>query len=258
MKDTWAFGLTFSTFHLFFGLGIALVQAPSFMPGSCPLFSCVCGLLGWWSCHATTLLLLYHYLSFISLLPMGLRADAPASPLSTSFLLSGFILTTFLPCQPISVLGHPRLAHFSLWASSAHLLILYIFYSHGFLLNHLGFLGPTTTSLPLITFQAYWPLSQPYEFTNSYLGLPPIYLFFTSYYSHRFTTSFLRHSRSIYFFFTSFYFCMPADNYFYHSGLLGFTLLIFSSYFLYIVRLLLPLGLLSKVGISKDTTSFTS
>jgi len=42
----------------------------------------------------------------------------------------------------------------------------------GFLLNPLGFLGPITTSLPLIAFRAYWPLSQPNEFTNSFPELP--------------------------------------------------------------------------------------
>ena len=63
-------------------------------------------------------------------------------------------------------------AHFIPWASSAYLLLLYLFYSHVFLLNLLGFLSPTNTSLPHITFRAYWPLNQPYKFTNSYLGLP--------------------------------------------------------------------------------------
>ena len=139
-------------------------------------------------------------------------------------------------------------AHFIPRASSAYLLLLYLFYSYGFLLNLLDFLSLTTTSLPLITFQAYWLLSQPYKFTNSYLGLPNP---FTSYYSHRFTTSFLGLSRTIYFFFNSFYFCGPSDHYSYHSGLLGFALLIFSSYFLHIVGLLLPLGLLAKVGINR-------
>ena len=42
----------------------------------------------------------------------------------------------------------------------------------GFLLNHLGFLDPITTSLPLITFRTYWTLCQPNEFTNSFPRLP--------------------------------------------------------------------------------------
>ena len=49
----------------------------------------------------------------------------------------------------------------------------------GFLLNLLGFLDPITTSLPLITFQACWPLSQPNEFSDSFPKLPrPIYFLF--------------------------------------------------------------------------------
>ena len=59
-----------------------------------------------------------------------------------------------------------------------HLLPPYLFYFHGLLLNPLGFLGPITTYLPLITFWAYWPLGRLIQFTNSFLGLPrPIYLF---------------------------------------------------------------------------------
>jgi len=117
-------------------------------------------------------------------------------------------------------------AHFIHRASSAHLLFLYLFYSHGFLLNPLGFLDLITISLPLITLQAYWPLCQPYEFTNSFLGLPrPIYFFFTSYYSHGFTTLFLELPRPIFFFFATYYFCGPTNHYSCHSGLLVFTLL---------------------------------
>jgi len=61
-----------------------------------------------------------------------------------------------------------------------------------FLLNSLSFLGPIITSLPLSTFRAYWSLSQPIGFTNSFLGLPrPIYFLFTSYFSHGVATSIL-------------------------------------------------------------------
>ena len=82
--------------------------------------------------------------------------------------------------------------HFIPRASLAHLLLFYLFIPIGFLLNPLGFLGPITTSLPLITFRAYWLLGQLNEFTNSFLGLPwLIYFFFTSYCSHGFTTSLL-------------------------------------------------------------------
>ena len=127
----------FSTFHHFFELGIDWVQVLSFLPSPSLLLSCVCGLLGWWSCHATALLLLYHYLSFIFLLTMGLRAEAPASPLSTSFPLLVFAsqhscyassLSRFLPL--LGFIG-PR----SCCASPFHFL---------------GFLDPSTSFLPLL------------------------------------------------------------------------------------------------------------
>ena len=119
-------------------------------------------------------------------------------------------------------------------ASLAHLLLLFLFYSHGLLLNPLGFLGLITTSLPLITFRTYWPLSQPNEFINLFLRLPrPIYFFFTSYCSYRFTTSLLGLPRPIYFLFTSYYSCGHAGLYSCHSNLLGllyYFLFLFSSY----------------------------
>ena len=89
MKDTWAFGLSFSAFYLFFGLGIVWVQALSLLLGPCPLLSRVRELTGapamplHCSCYDTTYL-------FTSLLPLGLRAEALASPFLTFFLLLGF------------------------------------------------------------------------------------------------------------------------------------------------------------------------
>ena len=84
------------------------------------------------------------------------------------------------------------------------------------------FIGPISTSLPLITFRAYWPLSQINEFTNSFPGHPrPIYFLISSYCSHGFTTSFLELPRPIYFLFISYYSCGPAGHYSCHSGLLG-------------------------------------
>ena len=92
----------------------------------------------------------------------------PTFHILTSFGLYG---PTFLLCQSISFIGLPRPIYFFFTS----------FTPMGFLLNHLVFLDPITTSLSLITFQAYWPLSQPNEFTNSFLGFPqPIYFFFTS------------------------------------------------------------------------------
>ena len=92
----------------------------------------------------------------------------------------------------------------------------------GFLLNPLGFLGPITTSLPLITSWVYWPLSQLNEFTNSFLGLPKlVYFLFTSYYFHGLTTSFIGLPRPVYSLFTSFYSCKPASHQSCHFSLLG-------------------------------------
>ena len=102
----------------------------------------------------------------------------------------------------------------------------------GFLLNSLGFLGSITSSLPLITFRPYWPLSQPIGFTNSFPGLPwSIYFLFTSYYFHGFTTSFIGLPRSIYFFFTSFYSCGLIGHqscYFSPLGLFPYFFTVFS------------------------------
>ena len=153
--------------------------------------------------------------------------------------------------MPAHSIPWASLAHFIPRASSTHFLFLYLFYSYRLLLNPLGFLGPITASWSLITFWAYWPLCQPYEFTNSFFKLPwPIYFFFTSYYSHGFTTSFLRVPRPICFFFATYYFsfCRPINHYSCHSGQLVFT--IFSSHLLHIVGLLLSLSFLSKVGIN--------
>ena len=158
---TWAYGLTFSTFHLFFGLGIALVQALSFLPGPYPLLSYVCGLP---AANPAMLLHCSYYIIISILFPCYLWAYRPMLlPVHFPHLFFFWALFDHIPAMP---------AHFIPWASSAYLLLLYLFYSHVFLLNLLGFLSPTNTSLPHITFRAYWPLNQPYKFTNSYLGLP--------------------------------------------------------------------------------------
>ena len=123
-----------------------------------------------------------------------------------------------------------------------------------FLLDPLGFFGQITRFLPLITFRAYCPLSQPNEFTNSFLRLLwPIYFLFTSSYSHGLTTSFLELRRPIYSFFISFYSCEHASHQSYLSvswACFPVPLLFFPSHFLYIVGLLLLLGPLSKMGIN--------
>ena len=107
------------------------------------LLSYVRGLLGWGSCHAIALLLLYHYLSFISLLRMGLRANVSAVPVHLPHHYLFWALQANIPSMP---------THFIPRVLLTHLRLLYLFYSHGLLLNPLGFLGPTITSLPLIHF----------------------------------------------------------------------------------------------------------
>ena len=133
VKDIWAFRLMFSAFHLFFGLGIAWVEALSFLPSPCSLISCVRGPLGWESCHATSLFLLYYYLSFISSLPVGLRANALAVLVHFSHLYLFWALLANIPVV---------LAHFISRASLAHLFLFYLFYFHGLFSKYSGFPWP--------------------------------------------------------------------------------------------------------------------
>ena len=157
VKDTWAFRFMFSIFHLFFRLGIAWVRALSFLPSPCHFLLCVCGLLSWWSCHATALLLLRRHFSFISLFHMGLQAKASTNPLSTSF-------PFWAPLANIpTMLTHfPHPYHFL--ALLDHIPIVSTHFSHLYLfLGSIGphsccaspfhsssFLGPFTSSLHLL------------------------------------------------------------------------------------------------------------
>ena len=109
-------------------------------------------------------------------------------------------------------------------------------------------------SLPLITFRAYWPLCQPYEFTNSFFGLPRpftfyllfIYLLLFSWIYYFIHWAFSAHLLLLchLLFFVGLLTIIPAIP----ACWSFFT--IFSSYLLHIVELLLPLDLLSKVGIN--------
>ena len=149
---------------------------------------------------------------FISCYPMGLQADSLAVP------------THFF----INLLLRASLAHFSrlylFWALLANIptvpthfttsflglsqpvyFLLTSFTFIGFLLDYLDFPCSITISLPFITFWAYWTLSRPIEFTNSFLELPhtfslPLFFFF----SYRLTTSSFRLFQPIYLFFISF------------------------------------------------------
>ena len=103
-------------------------------------------------------------------------------------------------CCPAFLLGqfsyHLRhsLAHFislgilDLLYSFGHLWPVPFLHSYGLLLNFLSFLDPITISF---AFGVCWPLHQP-PFTISFLWAPRahLYLFSTSYDSHRLTTSF--------------------------------------------------------------------
>ena len=194
---------------------------------------------------------------------MGLWVDALAVP---AYFFINLLLRVSLAHFPYLYLFWALLANIP--AVPTHLIISFLglpgpiyffctfFTPMGFLLDPLGFLGPITTSLPLIYFQAYWPLSQPNKFTNSFPGLPrPIYFLFTSYYSHGLTTSFLGLLGSF----------TPSLPLFILVGLLAINpailaywacflipLLFSLSHLCYIVGLLLLLGPLSKVGINKD------
>ena len=174
---------------------------------------------------------------------MGLRADAPAVP---AHFFINLLLKASLAYFPHLYLFWVLLANIPIMLAYFIFLglpqpIYFIFTSFtlmGFLVDPLGFLSPITTSLHFITFWAYWPLSQPNEFINSFLGLPqPIYFLFTFYYSHRLITSFFGLHWPIYSFFTSFYSCGPAGQWSCHFILLGlfpYSLTIFHfSHFLY-------------------------
>ena len=151
------------TFHPFLGLSVAWAKALS---SPCFFFLVSVGLLAIdpaISLHRTC----YSFTSlFISCYPVGLRANAPTVP-------AHFFINFLL----IASLTHfPYLYHF--WALlaniptvPAHFIISFIrfprpiyfffisFNLMDFLLDLLGFLGLITTSLPLIIFRVYWPLS---------------------------------------------------------------------------------------------------
>ena len=205
-----------------------------------------CLWVGWWSCHVAALLLLWYYLSFTLLLPLGLQAKALGSPFSTFFLLWASVASIL--AEPAHSISWASSTHFIPRASSAHFLLPYLFHSHGFLLNPLGFFGPITTSSPLITFRAYWPLCQPYEFINLFLGLPRlIYFFSTSYYSHGFTTFIPWASLAHLLLPGHLLFLWVCWSLFLPFWPVGFYFTIFP-HLLHIVGLLLPLGLFVKSG----------
>ena len=134
---------------------LGLCPLPSIFSSNWALFGCrpspsylahllshVRGLIGWGSCHVIALLLLYHYLSFISLLPMGLQVDVSAVPVHFPHPYLFWALLANIPAMsahfPHSCLFWALraiiptiLGHFIPWASLAHLLLLYFFHLHG-------------------------------------------------------------------------------------------------------------------------------
>ena len=205
----------FPAFHPFLGLDIAWVKALIFLtsPYSFLFFVSVAFLAvdPAIPLHCTCYCFTYH---FTSCYPVGLRVDAPTVP---TYFFINLLLRASLVQFPHLYLFWALLAN--IHVVPTHFIIsflklsrpIYFFFTSftfmGFLLDPLGFLGPITTSLPLVTFRAYWPLSQTNEFTNSFSGfLWPIYFLFTSYYSHGLTISFLGLHWPIYSLFTSFYF----------------------------------------------------
>ena len=154
MQDTWAFGFTFSVFHLFFGLGIAWVHALSFLPGLCPLPSYVYRLLSWWFCmplHCSCYIIVsFLFPCYLWAYGLGFTSQNSCcvSPLSTSLPLLSFI-------GPHSYRASP-------------------FHSSGFLspIHSSNFLSTITSSLPLLL---------PWVFAKSFGLLWPNYHILTSY-----------------------------------------------------------------------------
>ena len=94
-----------------------------------------------------TLLLLRCHLSFCVLVTSGLTSW---SICHVNFLYHFFFraLLANIPVGPAHSVPWAFSAHFIPCASLAHFILPYLFHSHGFLLNLLGFPGPITTSLP--------------------------------------------------------------------------------------------------------------
>ena len=129
---------------------------------------------------------------FINLLLRASLAHFPHLYLFWALLANIFVVLVYFTT---SFLGLPRAIYF----------FFISFTPMGFLLVSLGFLGLITTSLHFVTIWAYWLLSQPIDFTNSFPKLPwAIYFLFTFYYSYGLTTSFFGLSWPIYLFFTFF------------------------------------------------------
>ena len=172
----WAHILNFSPL---LGLGVAWAKSPHLPAEPMFSFSMFVSLLAinptiWFHCACYNFTSLFHFL-----LPRGLMncCSSRVNPLlHQSLLRASFAYFPYLYlflALLANILAVP--AHFTTSFLGLLQLIYYFFTSFtpmGFLLNSWGFLGPITASLPFITFQAYWPSSQPIEFINSFIELP--------------------------------------------------------------------------------------
>ena len=142
VKDIWAFGLMFSAFHLFFGLGIAWARVIIFLPSQYSPFLCPWP-LGHCSCHVIPPCLLWLCPPFASRFCHGLTVSPPSrkffaqgfsDPLFTSLPLLGFVGQHSYCTSPFH--------YVILQASPTHILPLYLYYSYGLFTKSFGLPRP--------------------------------------------------------------------------------------------------------------------
>ena len=241
MNDTWAFGLLFSASHPFFGLGIAWVWTLALVLGPC-LFTLRLW-PHWCSCHPTALILLWYHLSLCLVVTFGLIGW---SICHVNFLYYSFFWS-YSPTNPFRTLGFLGLFHsFGI----AHFILPYFFHSHGCFAKSFGLPRP---NYHILTFRAYWPLSQPHEFTNSFLWASPTH-FLLSFHLLQFPWAyyFIPWASSTHLLspWPLVIFCGPVDHYSCHSSLMVFILLFSFSIFFILLGFFCHWTLLSKVSIN--------
>ena len=137
--------------------------------------------------------------------------------------------------------------HFIHQASSAHCLLPYLFHSHEFLLNPLGFLGQLPHPYLLLPFGLIGLYANPMNLLIHFLGFPDPFTSFLPFTIPMGLLLFFGFSWPICSFLATYYFCGPVDHYSCHSSLLVFTLL-FSPHLFHIVGHFLPLVPFVKSG----------
>ena len=223
------FGSSFFAFRFLPRLGLAWAQAIS--SSIRPLFPFITGL--WadqYSCRATPLLLPCYYLTcacWASFRPAMyfsfIQFTLPSISAGLNLILFWTSSAHFIP---LGVLG--------LLQSFRHPWPIPFLYSHGLLLNLLGFPGPITISFT-------------FSFTNSFLWTPPTHfcLLSISYNSHGLTTFFSGLPWACLFSLGHFLlFYRHVDHYSYHSSLIFFSYFANSSFFTlcYIIGIFLAIG----------------